>query len=74
VKGQWAIEDDVFVDLLAYLEPGYTCPGHTFFTGEIEAKHNEAAIKFASLLSDVAFLTARLIRGPVWLLTIIVKT
>lgn len=29
------VEDDVFVDLLAYLEPGYSCPGRTYFTDAI---------------------------------------
>ena len=43
VRGQRPIsivEDDAVIDLLAYLEPGYKCPGRTFFTSEMETKYN----------------------------------
>lgn len=41
---------------MAYLEPGYNCPGRTFFTGEIEKKHKEATVKLSSIFSAASFL------------------
>lgn len=56
VRGQRPIsivEDDAFIDLLAYLEPGYSCPGRTYFTDAIDAKYKEATARLALLLSEV---------------------
>ncbi len=56
VRGQRPIsivEDDAFVDLLAYLEPGYSCPGRTYFTDAIEAKYKQVTAKLTLLLADV---------------------
>ena len=56
VRGQRPIsivEDDAFVDLLAYLEPGYRCPGRTYFTDAIDAKYKLVAARLTLLLADV---------------------
>lgn len=62
VKGQRPIsivEDEAFMDLLAYLEPGYQCPSRTFFTAQIDKKYDEATMKLST------FLASQLTRGLV---------
>lgn len=60
VKGQRPfsmVEDSAFIDLLHYLEPGYACPGRTYFTKAVDVKYNEVVEKMSVMLAGAQYIS-----------------